>query len=140
MDNLVRLFDLIVVLARRRYHAAEHHFKVLGLNHTKANLLTLLDREGGVATQEELSNLIFLDRSNAGRALKCLEEQGYVERRKNTGDKRTNLVQITTKGSKAVIDISRLKKRIIKSVSGELSDEQAGRIMEMLEKTLKAEK
>jgi DNA-binding MarR family transcriptional regulator len=139
MDNLPKLFDLIVVLARRRHQAAEQHFTGLGLNHTQAHLLTLLHQEGGRATQEVLSNLIFIDRSNAGRALKCLEDEAYIERCKDDGDKRTNLVQITGKGRQAVNYISKQKKKIIQSISGELTEEEAGVIVEMLGKAFSHE-
>ena len=62
MDNYLKLFDLIGVFARRRYRAAEQNFSTLGLNHTEARLLTLLDQEAGTATQEVLSNMLFVDR------------------------------------------------------------------------------
>ncbi len=111
MDNFLTLFDLIGVLARRRYQIAERYFSALGLNHTEARLLTLLGREGGTATQETLSNLIFVDRSNVGRALQRLEQGGYIERRKDDVDKRTNLVQITAKGHRTVGELSKLTER-----------------------------
>ena len=80
MNNLNTLFDLIGGLARRRFQTAERYFSTLGLNHTEARLLNLLDRENGAATQDALSNMLFVDRSNAGRALKSLEHEGYIER------------------------------------------------------------
>lgn len=137
MDNLLTLFDLIGVLARRRYQMAEQTFSTLGLNHTEARLLTLLHQKGGAATQEALSAMMFVDRSNAGRAMKSLEQKGYIERRKDAGDKRTNLVHITAKGSKAVTEISKLKVSMAQRFFGDLSDEEAGAIVETLGKVIK---
>lgn len=137
MDPFLRLFDLIGVLARRRYQAAETYFSALGLKHTEARLLTLLGQEGGKATQDALSNMIFVDRSNAGRALKRLEQQGYVERRKDEADKRGNFVQITAKGRKAVAEISKIKKKMVQGFFGGLTKEEAGAVVEILGKALK---
>lgn len=136
MANLLALFDLIGVLARRRYQTAERCFGALGLNHTEARLLTLLHQEGGTAAQDALSSMLSVDRSNAGRGLKRLEQQGYIERREGNADKRTNLTHITAKGRKAVVEISRLKKKIVQSFFGDLTEEKAGKILGLLSQTL----
>lgn len=78
MSNRQELFDLIGALGRRRYQVGEQAFSSLGLNHTEARLLTILDRESGEATQDALSSSLFVDRSNAGRALKSLELQKQI--------------------------------------------------------------
>ncbi len=136
VNSFLTLFDLIGVLARRRYQAAERYFSAVGLNHTEARLLTLLRREDGVATQDALSNLLFVDRSNAGRALKCLEQGGYIVRRKDGADKRTNLVQMTAKGRKAVVEISKLRQKMAQSFFGDLEKNEAAAIVDLLRKAL----
>ncbi len=136
MNNFLTLFDLIGVLARRRYQTAEQHFSKLGLNHTEARLLTLLHQQNGTATQEALSNLMFVDRSNAGRALKSLEQGGYVERRKDEVDKRANLVQLTAKGRQAVTVIAKIKKTMAQSFFGDLEEDEAGQIVDLLKKVV----
>jgi MarR family transcriptional regulator, transcriptional regulator for hemolysin len=136
MNGLLALFDLIGELARRRYQTGERYFSVLGLNHTEARLLTLLDREAGAATQDDLSNMLYIDRTNAGRALKRLEEDGYILRRKDHADKRANLVQISAKGRKAVVEISRLRKKMAQNFFGDLPEDEAARIVARLKKAI----
>jgi DNA-binding MarR family transcriptional regulator len=136
VKSFLTLFDLIGVLARRRYQTAERCFAALGLNHTEARLLTLLRQESGVAAQDALSNLLFVDRTNAGRALKRLEQGRYILRRKDDADKRTNLVQITAKGRKAVVEISKLRKKMAQSFFGDLKEDEAGAIVDLLRKAL----
>ncbi|MDC3347196.1 MarR family transcriptional regulator [bacterium] len=134
MDHHTALFDLLGDLARRRYQLAERYFSKIGLNHTEARLLTLLSQEGGTATQDRLSGLLFVDRSNAGRALKRLERDRYVIRKKDDSDKRTNLVEIDARGRDAIGEISKLKSEIVKNFLGNLSDQNAATIVNMLEK------
>ena len=137
MDAFSELFDLIGELARRRYQAAERSFAILGLNHTEARLLTLLDRAGGAESQEVLSGMIFVDRSNAGRALKGLETGGLIERRKDVNDKRTNIVSITVKGRASVIEISRLRCEMAKGFFGEMKTNEASEIVQSFRRALK---
>ena len=139
MDNFLTLFDVIGELARRRYQAAERCFATLSLNHTEARLLTLLGQQGGTATQDALSNRMFVDRSNAGRALSHLEQVGHIERRKGAGDKRTKLVQITAKGQTTVADIAKLRSKMAHSFFGDLTADEAGSIVDLLNKALRNE-
>ena len=139
VNSFLTLFDLIGELARRRYQTAERYFSALGLNHTEARLLTLLRREGGIATQDALSNRLSVDRSNAGRALQRLEQDGYILKRQDDADKRANLVQITPKGRKAVVEISRLRKKMAQSFFGDLNEDEAGAIVNLFRKALRNE-
>lgn len=136
MDSLTALFDLVGGLARRRYQMAERYFSKLGLNHTEARLLTLLGQEGGTATQDRLSGLLFVDRSNAGRALKRLERERYVVRKKDDTDKRTNLVEIDIRGRDAITEILKLKAEMVTEFFGDLSDRDAATVVSLLEKAL----
>jgi DNA-binding MarR family transcriptional regulator len=136
MDNFLKLFDLVGEIARRRYRIAEQYFSALGLNHTEARLLMLLYQENGLATQDTLSGKLFVDRSNAGRGLKRLEQSGYIARSENEGNKKTKLVQITAKGEKAVAEISQFRKTMAQSFFGDLREDEAGAIVELLQKTL----
>jgi DNA-binding MarR family transcriptional regulator len=136
MNSFHTLFDLIGVLARRRYQTAERCFSALGLNHTEARLLRLLLQEDDITSQDALSNLLFVDRTNAGRALKRLEKGGYIVRRKHDADKRTNLVQITAKGRKAVVEIAKLRNKVAQSFFGDLKEDEASAIVDLLRRAL----
>lgn len=135
-DNFEVLFEIIGVLARRRYQFAERSFASLGLNHTEARLLTLLQEAGGVSTQETLAGLTFIDRTNVGRALKRLENDGYTVRKKDPADRRSNSVAITSKGRKAVAAMAGLRKDMARHFFGELRADEARTIIASLKKSL----
>jgi len=140
MDNFITLFNLIGVLVRRRYKAAERNFYVLGLNNTQARLLTNLGQKNGAVIQDALSNSIFIDRSNVGRALKRLEQKGYISRCKHDDDKRANFVKITAKGRKVIVEISKLRNKMAQDFFGDLKEQEAGTIVELLRKAVPIEK
>ena len=139
MDNYFALFEMIGVLARRRYQTAEREMAAIGLNHTEARLLSLLSEAGGERAQDALSNQLHIDRSNAGRALKRLEQDGYITRVRDEADRRAFLVQLTGKGRRAVRDIMKVRNAIVAGFFGELTEEEAGRAVALLEKALAGE-
>ncbi|HEX8051853.1 MAG TPA: MarR family transcriptional regulator [Thermoleophilaceae bacterium] len=130
------LFELIGVLARRRHQAAERSYAALGLNHTEARLLTMLAEEAGATTQDALSRRIVVDRSNAGRAFKRLEQAGYVSRRKDDADSRTNLVAITAKGRRAAAEVDELRREMARTFFRDLTDADAAAALALLRKAL----
>lgn len=130
------LFDVLGVLAQRRYQAAERAFAALGLNHTEARLLTLLREAGGAAAQDALAQALFVDRTNAGRALQRLEQAGYVVRRSDETDRRANRVEITSQGRKAASEIVKLRKKLAQTFFRDLPEDAAGAIVALLRKAL----
>jgi DNA-binding MarR family transcriptional regulator len=118
---------------------AEKQFAVLGLNHTEARLLTLLDRQGGEVQQDILSSQITLDRSNAGRALQNLERKELVTRTSDLADRRTKAVRITEGGRKLASKIGRMRKDMARTFFGSLDESGAGTILDILSKAGAAE-
>ena len=136
MSNFLALFDLLGELGRRRYRTGERYFSALGLNHTEARLLSLLRKAGGEAGQEALSNTLYVDRTNAGRALQRLEQEGHILRSKDDTDKRANFVRMTAKGRKAAVEVAKLREQIAESFFGDLEEHEAGEIVSLLRKAL----
>jgi DNA-binding MarR family transcriptional regulator len=134
MSNRLELFELIGVLARQRFQAAERAFAPIGLNHTEARLLTILDLESGEATQDALSTSLAVDRSNAGRALSRLEQRGYIARHRDDTDSRTNLVRLTAEGAAAVVEVAKLRREVASDFFSDLTEADAGAIADLLRK------
>lgn len=127
------LFDLIAALARKRYRLAEREFAQIGLNHTEARLISLLVAKDG-RTQDDLSAAMIIDRSNVGRALKALEDRGYLVRKKSPEDKRTSLVFLTTKGRQLSKTIAQAKRRMIAAFSAQITPKEAEAAVAVLSK------
>lgn len=136
MSSYMTLFDLIGQLARQRYQAAERRFGAIGLNHTEARLLTLLDEMGSAASQDDLSGRLSIDRSNAGRALKRLEAGGHIARRKDATDKRAKQVTLSETGRAKLADIAAIKADIVQESFGKLTEAEAKTAAVLLEKAM----
>ncbi|MCO5296999.1 MAG: MarR family transcriptional regulator [Fimbriimonadaceae bacterium] len=135
-SSFAALFDLVGELARLRLQAGERAFATLGLNHTEARLLSLLQGHGGEASQDVLSGMLTIDRSNAGRALKSLEGKGCVARRAGKEDARTRAVRITAKGRRTAAQIAKLRSKMAEGFFGDLPDDQAAVIVGLLQSAM----
>ncbi|HEU0123100.1 MAG TPA: MarR family transcriptional regulator [Bryobacteraceae bacterium] len=136
MSPFLELFDLIGELSRRRYQVGERTFATLGLNHTEARLLALLHKNGGDSPQDALTANLSIDRTNAGRALQRLQQEGYILRTKDSADKRANLVQLTEKGQETVHAIGKLRKQLVQTFFGSLTEAEAETAIALLRKSL----
>lgn len=136
VNSFSQLFELISELARRKYQDGERLFSTIGLNHTEARLLNALYEEEGVCEQERLSSYLHVDRSNAGRGLKRLELEGYIERQRGGSDKRRNGVKMTEKGEKKAGEIHALREKMTESFFGSLTIEEATQAVTLLRKAL----
>lgn len=65
-----------------------------------AYILALKDRPG--ASQEELSRILGVDKANTARAVRRLEEHGYIRREPNPTDARAFRLRLTEAGTAAV--------------------------------------
>jgi DNA-binding MarR family transcriptional regulator len=97
------LISRLATLARRLVDEAlagedvrRAHFSVLGVL-----------EEDGAASQADLGRRLWIDRSDMHGLLEDLELQGLVERRRDDGDRRRNVVQITARGRRALLRMER---------------------------------
>ncbi|MBF7096376.1 MarR family winged helix-turn-helix transcriptional regulator [Alkalibacter mobilis] len=102
-------------------------------------LLYLFSRDG--ASQEEMSCYLNIDKAATARAVKSLEEKGYVTREKADSDKRVNHVFLTEKANE--IELAMKKKitgwsdLLTEGMSGESIEEMTQILEEMVNKVEK---
>lgn len=87
---------LISILHRQAQIYINCTLKEYGITSAEYAFLLYLYRKDGI-TQDELSTYLYIDKSATARAIKSLEEKGYVTRNKDDIDKRCNRVYISEK-------------------------------------------
>lgn len=131
--GVLGLFELVGELSRRRYQLGERAFAKLGLNHTEARILSLLVGYSEAPTQDALSSRLTVDRSNAGRAMKGLEQRRLVAREKHVSDGRTYVVRLTDEGRDAARQIEQMRAGMAQELFPQLSNTQADALIAQLE-------
>ena len=105
----------------------------LGLKSCHSSYIAAICACPGI-TQDQLARRIFINKSNVARQLVILEEDGYVERRPSTEDKRAIQVFPTRKAIDAMPEIIRIFRDWESFVAQDLSEEERKSLAAMLEK------
>lgn len=88
---------MITVVYRKSQPCLNNMLSKFNLATSEQPQFILLLRHDG-ATQEEMSSLLFVDKAATARAVKSLEEKGFVKRIQDKHDRRQNKVFLTDKG------------------------------------------
>lgn len=110
-ENIQSYFHNISMKIRKIVH---RELASLQISHPEMRIL-LIVYEREVLSQEELSALMEIDRSNVGRALKKLENGGFIKRERDPKDARTFQIFLTTKGRSARDQIVEIKRNLRKT-------------------------
>ena len=88
----------ISILHRQSQIYINRELKPYGLNSSEYIYLVNLASENEGVNQKYLSNLIIIDDALTTRAMKSLENKGYITREKSRDDKRSYHIKLTQKG------------------------------------------
>nr|WP_300094327.1 MarR family transcriptional regulator [Sedimentibacter sp.] len=124
---------LISILHRKSQVYINYALSEFNITSAEYSFLLCLFRKDG-KTQEELSSFLDIDKSATARAIKSLEEKGYITKQKDDDDKRFNRICLTEKAKANQDDI---KKRIFhwsEFLMEDVSDEEAAIVFEVLER------
>lgn len=87
----------ISILYRQFQIFINHKLQDLGISSSEYLFLLALYKQDGIS-QEALSAALFINKAATARALKSLEDKGYIDRIKSDSDKRINQVYVTQMG------------------------------------------
>ncbi|MGG1515891.1 MarR family transcriptional regulator [Paenibacillus oryzisoli] len=107
--------------------------KVYGIGKGQHIFLNALYREDGL-TQEEIADYLKIDKGTTAKALKKLEEQGYVTRQVSEKDKRCNEVFLTEKALAIKEDVRGVLSSWRVLLTKGLTDEEREMALNILEK------
>lgn len=86
----------------------------------------------GPSSQEEITQALFFDKGTTARAIKKLEEHGYVERNVADADRRRYEVRITEKGVAVAAEIRLILKDWNETLTAGFSKEQKAEAYKMM--------
>ncbi len=111
----------------RTAHSAE---KLPGIYH---GYISLIHNRPG-QSQDEIAKYLCLSKSSATRHLAYLEENGYIERRKNEADKREMLVYPTEKLEAVVPEIFAISTNWHQTLTDGIGEEEYALFIDILER------
>lgn len=100
--NFGEEFSLQVMLANKSYHQYLYKFlEQIDVQH-HYQIILLLTRFNGKATQKMLCDNLCIEKSNMAVIIDALEAKGYVTREVNFKDRRGKLVSLTPKATEVI--------------------------------------
>lgn len=109
----------------------------LGIGSGQVMFLLELYRQDG-RNQEELSDVLNIDKGTTARAIKKLEEQGFLIREKNIDDKRAYKVYLTDKSKELKNDIYAIMSSWEEVITSNLDKEESENMIILLKKICSA--
>ncbi|MBG6225262.1 DNA-binding MarR family transcriptional regulator [Arthrobacter sp. CAN_A2] len=92
---------LLTTAARIVEHSWNEKLLSIGITHAGLTTLGVLEREGTL-TGVRLAQLVHVQAQTVGRTLDRLEKRGLVTRLRNTADRRSQRITVTSAGLKAL--------------------------------------
>lgn len=112
-------------------------FKRFGVGAGQYLFLLNLYKHDGI-TQEELAKKVKLDKGTTARAIKKLEDQGYVKRVKKENDRRAYKLEVTEKAEQIKKDVYVIMNEWENEVRKYLTNEEAQQLVNLLNKLSKS--
>jgi DNA-binding MarR family transcriptional regulator len=97
---------------------------VLGMKWRDSQALGYLLKHEGVTTQQELGDAMLMDDNTVVLLLNELEAAGFTVRRRDPGDRRRHIVEITPAGRRAIERAEKAQEGIEEELLGDLSQEE----------------
>lgn len=112
-------------------------FKRFGIGAGQYLFLLNLYKHDGI-TQEELAQKVKLDKGTTARAIKKLEDQGYVKRVKKENDRRAYKLEVTEKAEQIKKDVYVIMNEWENEVRKCLANEESQELASLLNKLSKS--
>jgi len=124
---------LMSILHRQSQVYINWSLKEFGITSAEYSFLLYLYRKEK-ATQDELSSYLYIDKAATARAVKSLEQKGYVTKDKDNADKRFNRIRLTDKARKHEAEIRKRIHRWSDFLTEGMDEETTDIILTALEK------
>jgi DNA-binding MarR family transcriptional regulator len=122
------LLKRLGMLAKERTMEA---YEAIGASPYHYSVLAVLE-EGARDTQAKIADALGYDRSWLVGLLDELEEGGFIERKRDTEDRRRHLVSLTPAGKKRLAQLRAISKKVEEDLFASLDDEQRTQLHELL--------
>ena len=122
----------ISIIHRTRIIHLNNEMKDLELTAGQVPFLMHLSHKEGI-TQDDLAVHLHIDKGTVARALKKLEDNGFIYREINPQNRRKYLLFLTEKGRHIVPKIHQIDKEWEKSVGSDLSDKEYIQLLNTLQ-------
>ncbi|MFN2340986.1 MAG: MarR family winged helix-turn-helix transcriptional regulator [Halanaerobium sp.] len=107
------------------------------LNHSEANLLVYLYKDGDGISQNELKYNLAVDKATISRSINSLIKKKYLKKKKSPEDGRVNLIYLTKKADAVKKEVNKIYQQWFQIFIDEIGEEEAERVLDNIKKMYK---
>ena len=104
------------------------------LNHSEANLLVYLYKDGDGISQNKLKDSLAVDKATISRGIYSLIEKNYLKKKRSPDDGRVNLIFLTEKALVIKKEITDIYQQWFQIFIEKIGEKEAERVINNLEK------
>jgi DNA-binding MarR family transcriptional regulator len=104
------------------------------LNHSEANLLVYLYKDGDGISQNKLKENLAVDKATISRAINSLINKKYLNKKNSPEDGRVNLIYLTEKANAVQEEINKIYQQWFQIFIDKIGEEEARRVLDNIEK------
>lgn len=104
------------------------------LNHSEANLLVYLYKDGDGISQNKLKENLAVDKATISRAINSLINKKYLIKKKSPEDGRVNLIYLTQKAEAVEEEVNKIYQQWFQIFIDEIGTKEAKRVLSTIEK------
>jgi DNA-binding MarR family transcriptional regulator len=124
----------IAKLYKHHDQFVDERLESYNLNHSEANLLFYLYKDGDGISQQNLKENLAVDKATVSRSVSTLLKKGYLKKESSPDDKRVNLIFITPKAEEIESIIDDIYQEWFNIFDDEISDKDQKKVIETLKK------
>lgn len=133
MDKKSSMGRWISILYRYRQIHLNKELKKFNIGSGQSMFLYPLYFHDGIS-QEDLSHMLKIDKGTTARAIKKLEQEGYIERKQDNKDKRSYKLYVTEKGIMIKPDLFQVSFAWNDIITTDFTDEEKDLALQLLER------
>ncbi|MFW6000862.1 MAG: MarR family winged helix-turn-helix transcriptional regulator [Halanaerobium sp.] len=124
----------IAKLYKHHDQFVDERLESYNLNHSEANLLYYLYKDGDGISQQSLKDNLAVDKATVSRSVSTLIEKGYLKKESSPEDKRINLIFITSKAEEIESVIDDIYQEWFNLFDDKISDHDQNKVIETLKR------
>lgn len=121
----------ISAIYRHQQILINNRLKPYGIGSGQYIFLINIHKNEGMS-QKELSKLVTIDKTTTAKAVKKLEDEGYIYREQDEEDKRYHKLYLTQKGKEFIPTLQEILRSITETLTSGMSDKQHEQTIESL--------
>jgi len=128
--------DLVYLVSKEMRREVERRLQYENLNYTQFQALMAIKRYDNGVSQEEISHILEIDKSNVSRSVRRLSESGWIDVHVDQEDARRTLLTLTEQSENKLTSLQHLLSEVESKMLRNIPSEEQKHVSRLLEDVL----